>query len=53
MAENNNIARFDADVHFRATPEFLARVHAAARRRGMTASNFMRAAISDALDRPA
>ena len=42
---------FAADVHFRAPGDFMPRVHMAARTRGMTASNFMRAAICDALRR--
>jgi hypothetical protein len=40
-----------ADVHFRAPTDFLDRVHKVARINGMTASNFMRFAIMQTMDR--
>jgi len=42
---------FGADIHFRAPGDLMARVHAVARRQGMTASNFMRRAIIEAVER--
>ena len=45
------ISGFNANVHFRVPSDFMARVHRVARSRGMTASNFMRSAIIDALHR--
>ena len=44
-------ANFTDDVHFRATADFLPRIHLAARTRGMTAASFMRSAIIDAMQR--
>jgi hypothetical protein len=43
--------RFTADVHFRVPSDFISNVHMVARAKGMTASNFMRSAIVDALQR--
>jgi predicted transcriptional regulator len=40
-----------ADVHFRVPGDFVSRVHMIARAKGMTASNFMRSAIVDAMQR--
>jgi predicted transcriptional regulator len=41
----------EADVHFRAPSDFISKVHEVARAKGMTASNFMRAAIIEAVNR--
>ena len=41
---------FDSHVHFRVTKDFMPRVHKVARSRGMTASNYIRAAVYDALE---
>ncbi len=43
------ISGFNSDLHFRVPADFMARVHRVARSRGITASNFMRSAIVDAL----
>jgi len=50
MAEKN-LAGFNSDVHFRVPGDFVSMVHMVARSKGMTASNFMRAAIVDAMQR--
>ena len=41
---------FDSSVHFRVTKDFMPRVHKVARSRGMTASNYIRSAVYDALE---
>jgi hypothetical protein len=43
--------RYTADVHFRAPGDFVSNVHMVARAKGMTASNFMRSAIVDSMQR--
>jgi hypothetical protein len=43
--------RYSADVHFRVSSDFMSMVHLVARANGMTASNFMRSAIVDAMRR--
>ena len=48
---NQNTATYDDNVHFRAPSDFMADVHLVARRKGLTASNFMRMAIIDAVNR--
>jgi uncharacterized protein (DUF1778 family) len=42
---------YSADVHFRVSSDFMSMVHLVARANGMTASNFMRSAIVDAIRR--
>ena len=42
---------FDSSVHFRVTKDFMPRVHQVARAKGMTASNFIRSAVIDAMKR--
>ena len=49
--KTQNPAAYQSAAHFRVPSDFMARVHLAARRRGLTAASFMRAAIIDALGR--
>ena len=44
-------AGFDGQVHFRAPSDFMAYVHLAARKQGMTAASFMRWAITREVER--
>lgn len=50
MAEKP-LAGFNSDVHIRVPGDFVSMVHMVARAKGMTASNFMRNAIIDAMQR--
>jgi hypothetical protein len=43
----------ESDVHFRAPSGMMQKVHMVARAKGMTASNFMRAAIIEAVTKEA
>lgn len=52
MAENR-IAGFNSGFHLRVPGDFAARVHGAARRRGMTASSFVRWAVIRAMQEQA
>ena len=48
---NNQTAAYNDNVHFRVPSDFMADVHLVARSKGITASNFMRMAIIDAMNR--
>ena len=48
---NNQTAAYNDNVHFRVPSDFMADVHLVARSKGITASNFMRMAILDAVNR--
>ena len=48
---NQNLPTYDGQAHFRIPAGFMPQVHRVARRKGLTASGFMRMAILDAVHR--